>query len=521
MELYKKKIHNVNCKKSIVSQITLEEDYIVPDTKGDIRKIIEEEGWIVIDEAKAANGHINVSGNLNFKNLYVTDEENSRLECINGAIPFNEIVNIDEAQSNDVIKIDWNIEDFSINIINSRKISTKALITFNVCIEELTDQDICTQVREDSNAKALVEKMDMLELAVSKKDIYRIKDEITIPSNKPNIDELIWESCQIRNVDIRPMDGVLLIKGEILIFVIYKAQDEKGSIVWLENTVNFSGNMECGDCTTDMIGDISYSMVNMNIEARADYDGELRVIGVDGTLELDIKLYENKSIDYIVDVYMPGKDVEVTEKLSDINKLVIRNLSRCKVTENLPLENDKKRVLQICHCSADAKIDESMIIDDGVNVEGVIEVTIMYITIDDETPFESIKSSVPFNHFIQAENIRGNSNIKLKPRIEQITAVMSGTDEVEIKAVIGIDTFVTNVEKMNIIDAVQEQDLDYSKVDEMPGITVYFVQENDNLWKLAKKYYTTVEKIMEVNNLQKETIAKGDKLILIKDICII
>ncbi len=518
MEIYKKLVHNINCKKSIVSQITLEEDYIVPDSKGDIRKIIEEEGWMVIDEAKASNGHVNVNGNLQFKNLYVTDDASARLECINGAIPFNEIINIDEAQSNDVIRIDWNIEDFSISMINSRKISTKALITFTVFIEELTDQGICVEIREDSNAKALMNRMDLLELAVNKKDIFRIKDEISIPSNKPNIDELIWESCQIRNVDIRPMDNMLMIKGEILVFVIYKSQDDKGSIVWLENTVNFSGNVECAESTSDMIADVEYAMVNMNIESRADYDGELRVIGVDGALELDIKLYENTNLNYLSDVYLPGKEVVINEKECNIGKLVVRNISRCKVSERIPFENEKSRVLQICHCTADARIDESMIIDDGINVEGFIELTIIYITIDDETPFESIKATIPFTNFIQAENIKETSKIKLKPRIEQITAVMSGTDELEIKAVIGIDTFVTNTEQIQMIDTVEEENLDYSKLDEMPGIAVYFVQENDNLWKLAKKYYTTVEKIKEVNNLQSDNLSKGDKLILLKDV---
>ena len=44
----------------------------------------------------------------------------------------------------------------------------------------------------------------------------------------------------------------------------------------------------------------------------------------------------------------------------------------------------------------------------------------------------------------------------------------------------------------------------------------YIVQKGDTLWKLAKENYTTIEKIMTVNNLENETIKKGDRLLIIK-----
>ena len=43
--------------------------------------------------------------------------------------------------------------------------------------------------------------------------------------------------------------------------------------------------------------------------------------------------------------------------------------------------------------------------------------------------------------------------------------------------------------------------LDQEKIRNMPGITVYIVKPGDTLWDIAKKFYTTVEEIIQMNDL--------------------
>ena len=52
----------------------------------------------------------------------------------------------------------------------------------------------------------------------------------------------------------------------------------------------------------------------------------------------------------------------------------------------------------------------------------------------------------------------------------------------------------------------------------MPGIVGYIVQSGDSLWKIAKKFHTTVESIMSMNELSSEEIRPGDRLILVKEV---
>lgn len=57
--------------------------------------------------------------------------------------------------------------------------------------------------------------------------------------------------------------------------------------------------------------------------------------------------------------------------------------------------------------------------------------------------------------------------------------------------------------------------IDYSRLCEMPGIIGYVVKEDDTLWSLAKKYYTTAASIKKINELDKDELLPGKKLIIV------
>lgn len=65
--------------------------------------------------------------------------------------------------------------------------------------------------------------MCLLSLAVHKKDTLRLKEEIELVSNKPDIAELLWYTIEVRGLDLRPEEQKIKAKGELFIFVLYTA----------------------------------------------------------------------------------------------------------------------------------------------------------------------------------------------------------------------------------------------------------------------------------------------------------
>ena len=75
------------------------------------------------------------------------------------------------------------------------------------------------------------------------RDQCRQKSEITLPSSKPNVQEILWKSLEIRNLDTKMgQDGVKL-SGEVLISVLYQEEEEQTACSGMRR---YSIGLRCG-----------------------------------------------------------------------------------------------------------------------------------------------------------------------------------------------------------------------------------------------------------------------------------
>ena len=101
-------------------------------------------------------------------------------------------------------------------MINSRKLNVKAIVTFHASVEELADIELADGsegARKDVSVKK--KNIRVLELGVHKKDTLRVKKEMTIASNKPNIHGILWKDIEIRGMDLRAEEDKMSVKGEL------------------------------------------------------------------------------------------------------------------------------------------------------------------------------------------------------------------------------------------------------------------------------------------------------------------
>ena len=95
---------------------------------------------------------------------------------------------------------------------------------------------------------------------------------------------------------------------------------------------------------------------------------------------------------------------------------------------------------------------------------------------------------------------------------------MLDSDEIEVKATMNLNTIVFDKITEQIITDVEVNDIDLDKLQSIPGIIGYVVKPGDSLWKIAKKYYTTVDNILGINDMEDDRIKEGDKLIIMKKV---
>ena len=199
------------------------------------------------------------------------------------------------------------------------------------------------------------------------------------------------------------------------------------------------------------------------------------------------------------------------------DKILMKNTGKCKLAQKVPISGGR-RVLQVCHSTGTVKLDDTSVEEDTLVLDGVLEVRVLYLTDDDREPVQVHTELLPFHYEAEVPGIQKDSIWYLEPGFEQLTAVMTGGDNVEIKAVVSLDLLVLQPVKQNVIRTVELEPLDTKRVQQMPGIVGYLVQEGDTLWDIAKRFRTTGNTILEMNGKTSGILTPGDSLILMKEI---
>ncbi len=516
MELLKKNIHmnKLKCKSAL--QLTLDDDFNVPDIKPDIDRIITQQGDIRIDEIKSMNGKLLIKGELYFNVLYFSQDDARPIHNISGEIPFDEVINMELTCVDDEPIVRWNLEDLSTGLINSRKLSVRSIVSINVSVEDLYDEETGVMVEGPEDVQYISKKIELTDISINKKDTFRIKDEILIPTNKGNIESILFSAVRMNNMEVRLLEDKFSIKGELSVFVLYASDSEENPIEYYETEIPFGGTIDCSGCNEDMIEDITFRILNKNIEVRPDDDGEERIIDLEVILEMNIKVYEIQEPEILCDVYSPCKEIIPVIREAVYENLVVKNNSKYRVADRIRVPDNQPRILQICYSDGDIKIDDIIPSGTELQVEGIIDMNILYISEDDLMPLSSLKGAIPFTQIVEVKGMKPDSSFDIRPNIDQLSVMMLDGDEIEVKAVMNLNTIVFDKVVEPIIADIEMADLDIEKLQSMPGIIGYVVKKNDSLWNIAKKYYTTVDTIMAINDLEDDNIKEGDKLIIMK-----
>ncbi|MGN1204348.1 MAG: SPOCS domain-containing protein [Lachnospiraceae bacterium] len=519
VELIKKNIHMDRIKCQSAAQVSLEEDINIPDNRPDVSSIILKKAQIQIEEVKPTEDHVNVRGRLLFWVLYETREEGQKLVCIDGRIPFEEQIYLEGVRGTDAVSVKSVLEDLTVGTINSRKLSIQSLFTLKARVEELYDEEAPVDLYFEEGSKSLEFRKDKIQTAaigIQKNDIFRIREEITLPQNFPNIFHILWDEAELMGVEFKPMGENILVQGDVHVFVLYEGEGENTPIRFYETTIPFSQTLECHGCREDMIGQITYEIGHKELEVRPDFDGEERMLALEMVMDIAIKLYEEELLEMVSDVYGVNTEVESSEKEVGLRQLLMKIAGKSKVTDRLRLNDEKERVLQLIYSTGEAVVDRTAVTEEGILAEGSLNVQVFYITGDDASPYHSIKGAIPFSYTLEVPDIRPTDEFSLQVCVGPLQVVMVDSEEMDVKAVLDFQAICFRTLPVTLITDMKCTELDMDKISDLPGMVIYTAANGDNLWNIGKRYYVPVERIKEINELNSDEIKPGDKLLIVK-----
>lgn len=485
--------------------IDVQGDMIVPDSKPDILSTLTTSGVVSVYKKEIQNGRVRIDGNVNVYIMYLADSSEDRARGLNTSLDFSENFVISDCTQDMRAELEIYIKNIECKVLNGRKINIKVTLETKIKVYAGEETEIICDLN-DENIQVLrpTHKVDSL-IGAGETKAY-IKETVNIDS-KDNLAEILKCNLRIINKDIKISYNKILAKAEVELKIVYLT--EENQIRAITCNLPVVGFIDMQNVTENSICDVHYQVKNIIIKPNPV---EEHSIYVEIEMGISAECYEEKEINLIEDLYSTCSNIEFNKKriTTTSNKMKRQETLNVSSRLNMP-EIIGNELIDVDAQPTITKITKS---NSKVMCEGELQLTFLYSE-EGQMQVNAKNATLPFE--MTLDNIENAENMDIMPSVEvQSSNCKPEGGAVDCNADLRFDVDLQENRNLDIIDEISESELedpqDYS-------VVIYIVKKGDTLWKIAKRFRSTVDDIARVNGIENPNrILEGEKLYIPKTV---
>jgi len=501
------------------AQAIVENDIIVPDSKPDISRVLLLDGDAYISSSDVMQDKLHVSGTIGYKILYLSDDAEQGVKSINTSVPFSETLEIPNVRHGMSAKVRGSIEHIDYEILNGRKVGLKTILNLNGKVSDVVDQEIVNDLSGIDNIQTLRGSISINCFLGCNEDSLVVRENLELPAGKPTLKEVLRTDVKLTGKDYKVTDNKVIAKGDLNIQTLYLADDEEQSIQLVEHEVPFTqfidvvGVHEAARCEVD------FQLSDSAFDLGEDSDGELRFINAEIPLKIYVSAYDEKSLATLEDAYSPRAKLDLETKPFHMAVLSHEENAQISVRDTLIVPEESPEIAEVFNVISKPSLTDCKIVDDKIVIEGVVNNSVLYLSNNEDQPVYCFSQEIPFRQSIDARGIQSQARCEAELDVDHCNYSMIAANEVEVRLSLTAGIKVLDEAEIQTISRVIESPLDDKRAVSQPSITIYFAQTGDTLWKIAKKYYTTVEDLRKANSLiASDVVEAGQQIFIMRKI---
>jgi len=523
------------------TKVFIEEDILVPDTKPDLTSILSMDGVAKLSDKEiqvGANGEdkLKVIGEVALQTIYIPDKVEDGQEqiiTIQSRIPFKTDWGVSVSPLSHVA-VKPIIESVDFTVINERKFRAK--ITMFLTLREYSDMDVeIFEGIRGEDVQLLKEKIQLTDVAVRKTDVMEINESLVLKETAPVPEKILKYNINIVENHKQIAGEKAVINATVYCNVLYLANqitsnsdgdpDTMGSMDQIalsrKEPYIFQGKTEFTQfipfaSTENPTGSrITFNGSDLTLKIQEE-EGLPAAFHLEGNVETSLELYKNVEKEIVTDLYHNEKDI--TYDFTEVGTMALcgGSVSEISIREILSVPDKYNEAEKVIYIAGRIK-DSSSTIEQSKNiVEGIAEITLLCISANEKrTPFK-MTQEIPFRGAMEIPGVKQGMAADNEIAIKELWFDKINSKQIEVNAGIFISSSVSTKERHKLIRNVCFVEKSES-TDRMPSMIVYIARKGDNLWKIAKKYRTTVDTIKAINHMEQGgQIAPGTKLLIVK-----
>lgn len=494
------------------TDMVVKEEYVIPDTLPDVNEVLTLDAKPMVTNKEVSNGKVNVEGQIQYTVLYMAKEDEViEAHPVTYNSKFTSSLDVNGATNDMLCEIDLCMEDVKCIIINERKIAIQGIMSIKCDSYKMNSFEIVKDVENGNDLQFLKNPMTIDKVMDPINGEIIGKAEIKVDMDKPEVGKVVNYNVNIGKKDIRLFDGGIRVEAVANVTILYKVKGCKDLVSVCAN-VPLNKELNVDFLKPNMEHYTDFMVASFEHDVREDDMGENRIIDIEFLVKTCTHVMYKEEVEMIEDAYSPTNILDMNAEEYDINVIQGQGQHESLVKGDIEVGEDMPKPNKVIMANGIVTIIDKKISDDKVTIEGVLKVDVLYSTEDEAQYVASICDEIPFTSQIEISGAMDNMDAITKVYLEMLEASVE-VGNISIRAIVRAQCKVCyNAKKKFLVDLqASENEVPKKKA----SIIIYVVQPGDTLWQIAKKYFTTKEEIMAINDMAENADIKPTQKLII------
>lgn len=488
------------------SEQSVDGDITLPDYCPDIKRILKCMVTPCLISEQCVGDRVTIDANALVQVIYV--DENNNIFCYDKTFPFSKTIELGKQIDNPIAEVRMKTAYANTRAVSQRRIDIHASVAICVSISGKKEVHVVSDATKCGIQllKNFENASDYIGQAVKS---FTLNEVMDIGKSKAPIRQIVRQKASPCVTEIKVINNKLLIKGDVNICVLFCADTADGGYEIFENTLPINQIVELEGIDDKSDYQVKLYVSSINILPKANSSGEKKLLDVTVNLTAVIKADKKVVNAFPSDCYSTLYNVKCEKQLLSFEKICDNFEELIMIKKNEEFTNTN--ISEIINIWCDDVVSTYTCVGDELKIIGSTTVSVLGKD-DSGQPFYAERTI----GFEKIKNIDGGCKDLICNSDGVVSAVgyvLTDSNKIDLRVEIRLRV---SLSRRNSAELLTEISCDKSKPKERKysALTIYFCDENESVWNIARKYNTTVEAIKLENDIKESQIMNKAMLLI-------
>jgi len=487
-----------------LSQAVVEGDVALPGGLREETTVLMSEAMAVLSRSAAENNRVAADGRVTFHILY-TQGDPTRVSTLEASADFTHTMDVPGAQSGMTAPVSLMVEHVEASAQGGR-LHLMAILRVQARVFSDEPLSVVTGVRGMDGLMIRTDTLSGIRTVGSGAQDVLVRDECEL-GEALQITDTLYATAVASVQDVMGGEERAAISGQIQLEVAHLSHMPSRPVVITRHTIPFEESLplsgEAGDALT-----CSVTVKDVAVLSQEAQEDGARTLRAEVLLGLSVSSTRSREVCLLLDAYTTQGDLLVLDSQPVQRALSQRQVHTAESGKITLLLDDQPPARTPLRAVLRPVITDLLPAGGRLNVEGMMEITLLYMTDDSDAP-QTYQAEEPFRTTFACD-LSLPECITLTPSNIEVTGVTS--DRVEVKYILHLDCLDVQLDAQPLVTQLTAQPAEPAE----PGILLCFSQPGETLWDIAKRYRVSCESLRRMNPALEDASASSQRVILWK-----